>query len=88
MSFPDIATIRQANAKVNDNGYLLLTATRPFGPYLAWLWMWIGLTPRQVNYLSIVFAIVIVVMATRGGSSSPPSRFTRLPNGENAHCTL
>ncbi|MPY69189.1 MAG: hypothetical protein GEU92_03780 [Alphaproteobacteria bacterium] len=69
MILPTVAEIRRANAAVDDNGYLLLTATRPVGPYLAWLWMRLGMTPRQVNYMSIVLAAVILWLAAAGGAA-------------------
>ena len=63
---PSLSEIKGANAHVNDNGYVLLTATRPVGPYLAWMWLRLGLTPRQVNYLSIVLGIVLLALAASG----------------------
>jgi len=68
MRLPTLADIRRANARVDDNGYVLLTLTRPLGPYLAWLWMRLGLAPRTVNYLSIALALVILALAAAGGS--------------------
>lgn len=67
MALPSLREIKAANASVNDNGYLLLTLTRPIGPYLAWLWIRLGLAPRQINYLSIVLGIFLLVLATAGG---------------------
>ena len=63
---PTLSEIKGANAHVNDNGYVLLTATRPVGPYLAWVWLRLGLTPRQVNYLSIVLGIALLALAASG----------------------
>jgi phosphatidylglycerophosphate synthase len=67
MAIPSLREIQAANASVNDNGYLLLTLTRPVGPYLAWLWIRLGLTPRQINYLSIVFGLLLLALAATGG---------------------
>lgn len=66
MAYPTLQEIRQANASVNDDGYLLLTLTRPAGPYLAWTAMRLGATPRQINYLSLVLGLCILVLAGSG----------------------
>ena len=63
MSAPALAEIKAANVRVNDRGYALVSMSRPFGPYLAWVAIRLGATPRLVNYLSLglVFAILGLV---------------------------
>lgn len=69
MAYPTLAEIRQGNAAVDGDGYVLLTLSRPFGPYLAWMGIRLGITPRQVNYFSLVLALVILGFAVFGGRS-------------------
>ena len=69
MAHPTIQEIKQANAAVNDDGYVLLTLSRPFGPYLAWLAIRLGTTPRQINYLSLFLVLVVLAYAMFGGPS-------------------
>jgi hypothetical protein len=70
MSLPTLQEIKAANASVNDNGFILLTLTRPIGPYLAWFWLRLGLTPRQINYFSILFGIALLALAAAGGQAN------------------
>ena len=51
MAYPTLQEVRQANAAVDDNGYALLTLSRPLGPYLAWIAIRLRATPRHVNGL-------------------------------------
>lgn len=67
MAYPTIQEVRQANAAVDDNGYALLTLSRPLGPYLAWIAIRLRATPRHVNYLSLVLVFVVLVLAAAGG---------------------
>lgn len=53
MNGPPLAAIRAANARLTDGRMALLAFSRPLGPYLAWLAIRVGLTPRQVNYFSL-----------------------------------
>ena len=69
MSAPPLAEIKAANAHVNDRGYVLVSLSRPFGPYLAWVAIRAGATPRQVNYLSIALALIILGLVGFGGSA-------------------
>lgn len=68
MTHPKLHEIKQANASVNDEGYYLLTVCRFFGPYFAWVAIRLGLTPRQVNYVALVVAIMVFPVAAFGGS--------------------
>ena len=67
MAYPTLQEVRQANAAVNDDGYALLTLSRPLGPYLAWIAIRMRTTPRQVNYLSLALVFVILALAAAGG---------------------
>lgn len=69
MRAPALADIKAANARVNDRGYALVSLSRPFGPYLAWLALRAGATPRQVNYLSLGLVFVILGLVGFGGAS-------------------
>ena len=66
-SSPKLHEIKQANASVNDEGYYLVTICRNFGPYFAWLAIRLGATPRQVNYLALAVAFVVLALAAFGG---------------------
>ena len=66
---PPLRDIKAANATINDRGYALVSASRPFGPYLAWLAIRLGTTPRQVNYVSLLLVFVILGLVALGGSS-------------------
>lgn len=63
-----LAEIKAANAEINDRGFALVSLSRPFGPYLAWLAIRLGTTPRQVNYFSLLFVFVILGLVALGGS--------------------
>jgi hypothetical protein len=67
MAYPKLHEIKQANARVNDEGYYLVTFCRKFGPYFAWLALRLGLTPRQVNYIALAVAFVVLGLAIFGG---------------------
>jgi phosphatidylglycerophosphate synthase len=56
MTPPPLADIKAANARLKDGPMALISLSRPFGPYLAWLAIRVGLTPRQVNYFSLALA--------------------------------
>lgn len=71
MSAPALAEIKAANARVDDRGYALVSMSRRAGPYLAWLAIRLGTTPRQVNYLSLALVFVILGLAASG---SPEGR--------------
>jgi phosphatidylglycerophosphate synthase len=53
MPAPPLADIKAANARLKDGRMALLALSRPLGPYLAWVAIRVGLTPRQVNYFSL-----------------------------------
>jgi phosphatidylglycerophosphate synthase len=67
MAYPLLRDIKQANAAVNDEGYALVTLIRHLGPYLAWAAMRLGATPRQVNYLALAVALLILALSVLGG---------------------
>ncbi|GJM44055.1 MAG: hypothetical protein DHS20C21_08970 [Gemmatimonadota bacterium] len=69
MTAPALSDIKAANAAVNDRGYALVSFSRPFGPYLAWLAIRMGTTPRQVNYFSLLLVFAILGLVAAGGST-------------------
>jgi phosphatidylglycerophosphate synthase len=69
VSAPPLADIKAANARVNDRSYALVSMSRPFGPYLAWLAIRLGATPRLVNYLSLGLVFVILALVAFGGAA-------------------
>lgn len=68
MAYPKLHEIKQANASVNDDGYYLVTFCRQFGPYFAWAALRMGLTPRQVNYIALGVAFLVLGVAIFGGA--------------------
>lgn len=68
MNVPALADIKAANAAVDDRGYALVSFSRRFGPYLAWLALRLGRTPRQVNYFSLVLAFAILGLVAFAGT--------------------
>ena len=69
MTAPPLSDIKAANATLNDRGYALVSWSRPFGPYLAWLAIRLGLTPRVVNYFSLALAFGILGLVALGGAT-------------------
>ncbi len=70
MKAPCLADIVAANAHLKDGRYALISMSRPLGPYLAWAAIRVGLTPRQVNYFSLVLAVYILWMVALGSTNS------------------
>jgi phosphatidylglycerophosphate synthase len=66
---PALADIKTANARVDDRGYALVSFSRRFGPYLAWLALRLGATPRMVNYVSLSLVFVILGLVGFGGAT-------------------
>ncbi|MBZ0268007.1 hypothetical protein K8I85_07615, partial [bacterium] len=71
MTAPPLADIKAANAKLNDGRFALISLSRPLGPYLAWVAIRVGLTPRQVNYFAMALAFFILGIVSMG---SPAAR--------------
>lgn len=67
MAHPTLDKVKQANSTVNDDSYVLLTLSRPLGPYLAWIAIRLGATPRQVNYFSLALVVIVLALAVTGG---------------------
>ena len=70
MTAPPLAHIKAANAGLNDGHFALIALSRPFGPYLAWAAIRAGLTPRQVNYFSLVLAFFILGLVALGSQTA------------------
>ena len=68
MNVPALADIKAANAAVNDRGYALVSLSRRFGPYLAWLALRLGRTPREVNYFSLALVFTILGLVAFAGA--------------------
>lgn len=66
MTAPSLADIKAANAKLNDGHFALVSLSRPLGPYLAWVAIRVGLTPRQVNYFAMALAFFILFTVSLG----------------------
>lgn len=69
MTPPPLGSIKAANASVNDRGYALVSLSRRVGPYLAWVALRLGRTPRQVNYFSLALVFVILGLVAFGGTA-------------------
>lgn len=67
MAHPDLRDLKQANAGKNYQEYALQALFHPFGPYLAWAAIRLGVTPLQVTYSHMVLAVFIIGLSITGG---------------------
>jgi phosphatidylglycerophosphate synthase len=68
---PTLAHVKKRSEGVGPRGYAVMAVARPFGPYLAWLAIRLGLRPRHVTYFSLVAAVALVGFAGFGGPRGP-----------------
>lgn len=65
---PTLSEIKHSSRNVSSRGYVLMSLARPFGPYLAWIAFRAGLKARHVTYGSVLFGLVIMILASSGSA--------------------